>query len=77
MYSKRRVIAGRSVVDESMLTRESLPVYKERDLTVSAGTVEWDGPLKLEATTAGSMSTISKIVRMMACCSFLDIGCPR
>ncbi|KAH9298591.1 hypothetical protein KI387_030273, partial [Taxus chinensis] len=37
-----KVVAGKSVVDESMLTGEPFPVRKESGLTVCAGTVNWE-----------------------------------
>eukprot|EP00252_Welwitschia_mirabilis_P018618 TRINITY_DN4135_c0_g1_i1.p1 TRINITY_DN4135_c0_g1~~TRINITY_DN4135_c0_g1_i1.p1 ORF type:complete len:935 (+),score=209.97 TRINITY_DN4135_c0_g1_i1:106-2805(+) len=60
-----KVVAGTSVVDESMLTGEPFPVRKASDCCVTAGTVNWEGPLRIEATTSGATSTISKILNMV------------
>ncbi|CAM6091053.1 unnamed protein product [Calypogeia fissa] len=60
-----KVVAGRSVVDESMLTGEPLPVPKARGLLVSAGTINWEGPLRVEATSTGASSTVSNIIQLV------------
>lgn len=59
------VVAGRSAVDESMLTGEPMPVSKTKGATVSAGTVNWEGPIRVKASTTGAKCVVSDIVQMV------------
>ena len=56
---------GTSSVDESMLTGESLPVFKQAGDRVIGGTVNGTGSLTCRATTLGAASTLAQIVRLM------------
>ncbi|AMY08024.1 Cation-transporting ATPase PacS [Luteitalea pratensis] len=60
-----RVEAGTSSLDESMLTGESLPVYKAAGDAVIGGTVNGTGAIVYRATTLGASSVLSRIVRLM------------
>jgi heavy metal translocating P-type ATPase len=57
---------GRSAVDESMVTGESMPVTKTEGSRLVAGTVNRSGGLVMEATGIGRDTMLSRIVQMVA-----------
>ena len=59
------VIDGMSVVDESMLTGESLPVEKTVGVAVYGGTVNTTGSFRYIATKVGQGTVLARIIRMV------------
>ncbi len=59
------ITSGATSVDESTITGESIPVVKQVNDPVYAGTLCVDGFIKAEATQVGENSTIGKIIRMV------------
>jgi Cu2+-exporting ATPase len=59
------VIDGRSAVDESMVTGESVPVEKGPSDEVIAGTINQPGTLRFQATKVGADTALAQIVRMV------------
>jgi len=60
-----RVVSGRSVVDESMITGESLPVDKEAGDMVIGATINRQGLLTIEAGRVGKDTVLSQIIRLV------------
>src|SRR3546814_885546 len=60
------VLEGRSAVDESMVTGESLPVEKTPGDKVIGGTLNQTGALVMEALKVGSETMLARIVQMVA-----------
>ncbi len=59
------VISGRSAVDESLLTGESLPVDKKAGDEVIGATLNKQGLLKIEATKVGRETALAQIIRLV------------
>ena len=59
------VEAGRSSIDESAVTGESVPVEKEPGNGVFAGSVNGDGTLKVTVTRLASDSTLARVVALV------------
>jgi Cu+-exporting ATPase len=60
------VIDGKSAVDESMLTGESMPLSKKKDDKLIGGTINGTGSLIMRADTLGAGGMLSRIVKMVA-----------
>jgi Cu+-exporting ATPase len=57
---------GRSAVDESMVTGESMPVTKEAGARVIGATMNQSGALVIEASKVGSDTMLARIVQLVA-----------
>ena len=59
------VVEGRTAVDESMLTGESLPVEKGVGDQVIGATINKHGSIKIKATKVGKDTALSQIIRLV------------
>ncbi len=60
------VKSGRSAVDNSPITGESLPQDVAADMPVYGGAMNLDGALRIEVTHVGEQSTLGRIVELLA-----------
>jgi P-type Cu+ transporter len=60
------VLEGRSAIEESMVTGESMPVEKAPGATVIGGTINGTGSLIMRAEKVGSDTMLARIVQMVA-----------
>jgi P-type Cu+ transporter len=60
------VLEGRSSLDESMVTGESMPVTKDKDARVIGGTINTSGSFVMRTDKVGRDTLLSQIVQMVA-----------
>ena len=60
------VVEGRSAVDESMVTGESMPVTKEAGSQVIGGTLNQSGALVIQAEKVGRDTMLARIVQLVS-----------
>ena len=59
------ILSGHSTADESLITGESLPVDKQPGQTVTGGSINGAGLLRVETNAAASHSTLSRIIALV------------
>lgn len=61
-----KLVEGRSTIDESMVTGESMPVTKEEGTSVIGGTMNQSGSFVMRAEKIGRETVLAQIVQMVA-----------
>lgn len=59
------IVEGKSLLDQSSITGESIPVAKTIGENVISGTINKNGFLKIKATKVGKDTTISQIIKLV------------
>ncbi|WP_068677447.1 heavy metal translocating P-type ATPase [Oceanobacillus sp. Castelsardo] len=59
------VVKGKTSVDESMLTGESIPIEKEIDASLIGSTINKNGSIEMEATKVGKDTALASIVNVV------------
>ena len=59
------IVDGRSTLDESMVTGESIPVTKTAGDTVIGATINQTGAFRLEATNVGADTMLAQIIKLV------------
>ena len=59
------IISGESFVDESMITGESVPVFKKEGSKVVGATLNTTGSFQVEVSQVGKDTTLSQIIRLV------------
>ena len=59
------IIDGEASLDESMLTGESMPVYKSKGDTVYGATINLDGVLHVKVSKVGEDTVLAQIIRLV------------
>jgi len=60
------VLEGHSSIDESMISGEPIPVEKDKDAKVTAGTVNGTGGFAMRAERVGADTLLAQIVKMVS-----------
>jgi len=60
-----KVVDGESYVDESAITGEPLPVFKDSGKNVVGGTINQNGVLKFRATKIGKDTVLAQIIKLV------------